>query len=438
MKRLLYIIIDLALIFLCIQISYLLLDRLSLLIDYDRNLDAFQILIPYIFFAYVVLMYAYGLYNMARKEISDVVYSVFLLSISLMISTMGICFLIRDVALAFPRSVLFLSSGLYFFALTAWRTICWVIENKASGAKKVAILTRKKNGLNEAVTNKYKRFYTIVYEGKGTEDADEMESILKNADEIFVGSDLTPKTRNLAMFAGVKLRKNIYFVPEYYDISIIASSLHKTDDIPTFFISSMGHSPEERFIKRFFDIILASIAFIITLPFAVIIALIIKLDGGPVIYHQERVTRDNRVFRILKFRTMIPNAEKLSGPVLADENDPRITRIGRFLRSVRLDELPQLWNILRGEMSIVGPRPERPFFVEQFAAQIPEYRYRHRVKAGLTGMAQVEGKYNTSVENKLRYDLIYINNYSIWRDFLIIIQTVKILFMKESTEGVSK
>jgi lipopolysaccharide/colanic/teichoic acid biosynthesis glycosyltransferase len=134
---------------------------------------------------------------------------------------------------------------------------------------------------------------------------------------------------------------------------------------------------------------------------------------------------------------MIPDAEKMSGPVLADDKDSRITPIGRFLRLIRLDELPQLINVIKGDMSLVGPRPERPFFFEQFEKDIPEYGYRLKVKAGLTGLAQVEGKYNTSVENKLRYDLIYINNYSLLRDFIIMLQTIKILFLKESTEGIN-
>jgi lipopolysaccharide/colanic/teichoic acid biosynthesis glycosyltransferase len=168
-----------------------------------------------------------------------------------------------------------------------------------------------------------------------------------------------------------------------------------------------------------------------------VLAILITLGGGSVFYTQERLTRDNRLFKIYKFRTMIPEAEKISGPVLAEEKDPRITRIGRFMRVIRLDEIPQLINIIRGEMSLVGPRPERPFFTDQFEKKIPEYQLRLKVKAGLTGLAQVEGKYNTNVEDKLRYDLIYINNYSILRDFVIMLQTVKILFLKESTRGIN-
>ena len=134
---------------------------------------------------------------------------------------------------------------------------------------------------------------------------------------------------------------------------------------------------------------------------------------------------------------MVPDAEKHSGPVLAEDKDPRITLLGRIMRTTRLDEIPQLINIIKGDMSIVGPRPERPFFFDQFENEIPEYGYRLKVKAGLTGLAQIEGKYNTAVEYKLRYDLIYINNYSVLGDLLIMLQTVKILFLKESTEGVN-
>ena len=133
---------------------------------------------------------------------------------------------------------------------------------------------------------------------------------------------------------------------------------------------------------------------------------------------------------------MVENAEALSGPVLAQNTDKRITKLGRILRATRLDEIPQVYNILVGDMSIVGPRPERPFFVEQFSEEIPEYNFRHRVKAGLTGLAQVQGKYNTSVRDKLKYDLLYINGYSLALDKKLMMQTLNILLRKSSTEGV--
>jgi exopolysaccharide biosynthesis polyprenyl glycosylphosphotransferase len=230
----------------------------------------------------------------------------------------------------------------------------------------------------------------------------------------------------------------MYYIPQYFDLSIMSSSLYKIDDIPLFRLSNVELLTEERFVKRFIDFSLGFISLIIALPFAIILAVLIKLDGGPVFYTPERLTYDKKVFKIFKFRTMIADAEKDSGPVLAGKNDRRITKLGQFMRTVRLDELPQLINVLRGDMSIVGPRPERPFFAEKFEDEIPEYGYRFKVKAGLTGLAQLEGKYNTSVQDKLRYDLIYISNYSVIKDFLIMLQTIKILFIKSSTEGVSE
>ena len=167
-------------------------------------------------------------------------------------------------------------------------------------------------------------------------------------------------------------------------------------------------------------------------------ALAIKLeDGGPVFYKQRRVTRGGEQFDILKFRSMIVDAEK-GGYTLsmrAGERDPRITKVGHFIRATRIDELPQLLNILKGEMSIVGPRPERVENVEAYSREMPEWHYREKVKAGLTGYAQVYGKYNTSAYDKLRLDLMYIENYSLMLDIKLIFMTVRILFSKEATEG---
>ena len=170
----------------------------------------------------------------------------------------------------------------------------------------------------------------------------------------------------------------------------------------------------------------------------IIISLAIKLyDGGPVFYKQRRCTRDMKPFDILKFRSMIVDAEK-NGPQPAVDNDSRITPVGKIIRALRVDELPQIINILKGDMSIVGPRPERIEHVEKYSEQIPEFVCRYKVKGGLTGYAQVYGKYNTSAYNKLKMDLIYIQNYSIAMDFKLMLMTLKILFKKDSTEGFNK
>jgi len=434
MRRILLIIIDIALIYGSIIFAFYLLGMYEVLDDFERNFEAFKIIYPFIGLLYLILMYAFGLNAISQKSFSDVIYTVVLISISLMFGIMGICFFVRDLALAFPRSVIILSTLLITFCLSIKNSSYWFIIHQLRTVKKVIIVGDDSEKLFNIIKNSYSRYYDVI--GQYTDYIPTMISTIKTIDEVFICSDIQPKVREKILPVCIKYNKGICFVPKYFDLSIISSSLFKTGDIPTFRISSMGLTPEELILKRSVDLILGIVAVIISLPITLILSILILLDGGPVLYSQERLTKGNKVFKMYKFRTMIPDAEKLSGPVLAENKDPRITPVGRFIRFIRFDELPQLFNVIRGDMSLVGPRPERPFFTEQFEKDIPEYTYRLKVKAGLTGLAQVEGKYNTSVEDKLRYDLIYINNYSLLKDFIIMLQTIKILFLKESTEGV--
>jgi exopolysaccharide biosynthesis polyprenyl glycosylphosphotransferase len=351
------------------------------------------------------------------------------------IGIMGICFFVRDIALAFPRSVILISGGIYFLLLSLKNLIHWYISRQLRSVKKIMIIGNDAERLHQIIINNYARFYEVI--GLYPEYNSVLFSKIESIDEVFICADIQTKMREKILPVCMKYNKEVCFVPQYFDLSIISSSLYKTGDIPTFRITNLMLSPEEQVVKRSLDLVLGIIAAVISLPVSLLLMIFIKLDGGPVFYMQERLTKGHKIFKIYKFRTMIPDAEKMSGPVLAEDKDPRITPVGQFMRAVRLDEIPQLINIIKGEMSLVGPRPERPFFAEQFEKEIPEYRLRLKVKAGLTGLAQVEGKYNTSVEDKLRYDLIYINNYSILRDLIIMIQTIKILFLKESTEGVT-
>ena len=185
------------------------------------------------------------------------------------------------------------------------------------------------------------------------------------------------------------------------------------------------------------DIVLSFLAIVVfAIPMAAV-AVAIKLeDGGPVFFKQKRMTRGGREFDILKFRSMIVDAEKYAGAVLATENDPRITKVGRFIRATRLDEIPQILNILKGDMSVVGPRPERKVLADEIRKEVPEFDYRLKVRGGLTGYAQIYGKYNTSSYDKLRLDLMYIENYSLLLDIKLIILTLRIIFSKDSTEGI--
>lgn len=231
----------------------------------------------------------------------------------------------------------------------------------------------------------------------------------------------------------------VYIIPSVEDILVSNSETLHLFDTPILLLRNKGLSPENRFMKRLFDILLSLIAIILVSPIMIVVAISIKLyDGGPFLFKQRRLTIDGRVFEVYKFRSMIIDAEKDGVARLASKNDNRITPIGNFIRKVRLDELPQLFNILLGDMSIVGPRPERPEIAEQYIKSMPEFSYRLKVKAGLTGYAQILGKYNTTPRDKLLLDLMYIEKYSLFLDFKLILMTIKILFISESTEGVDE
>lgn len=233
--------------------------------------------------------------------------------------------------------------------------------------------------------------------------------------------------------------KRTYVTPKVSDIIIRSGENLHVFDTPLLLCRNTGLTFEQKVIKRTMDILLSLIALIITSPFMLITAILIKAyDKGPVFYKQARVTKDGKVFDIIKFRSMIPNAEAdgKSRPAVSD--DERITPVGKVIRAIRFDEMPQIFNILKGDMSIVGPRPERTEHVEKYTKEFPEFAYRLKVKAGLTGYAQVYGKYNTTSYDKLKLDLFYIENYSVRTDIRLIFMTVKVLFMKESTEGFDK
>ena len=228
----------------------------------------------------------------------------------------------------------------------------------------------------------------------------------------------------------------VYVCPNISDIILRSSEDLHFFDSPLLLARNGGLSIEQKIIKRGMDILISGLGLLIASPFMLITALAIKLyDGGPVFYRQARATNGGKVFYITKFRSMIVDAEKDGRVIPATEKDPRITPVGHVIRATRMDELPQLFDILRGDMSVVGPRPERLEHVEKYTADIPEFAYRLKVKGGLTGFAQIYGKYNTSAYDKLKLDLMYIENYSILLDIKLILMTVKILFMKESTEG---
>lgn len=265
-----------------------------------------------------------------------------------------------------------------------------------------------------------------------------MDAILekiKEYDTIIIG-DIPSHERNQFLKFCYWHEIRCYSIPKISDIIITGSDRIDLFDSILMLSRNNGLTIGERFFKRLMDIVISLVACVILSPIMLIIMIAIKAyDHGPIFYTQERITKDGKPFQILKFRSMIVESEE-EGARLASANDDRITPVGHIIRRTHFDELPQLFNILKGEMSVVGPRPERREIFEQYEESIPEFKFRLKMKAGLTGYAQVYGQYNTVPYDKLKLDLTYIEEYSFWLDVKLCFLTVKILFQKEKSEGV--
>jgi len=268
-------------------------------------------------------------------------------------------------------------------------------------------------------------------------NGDSIKAAIDECDILYLGRLLNVCYKNdLMAYATMARYKQAYIVPNTFEIAALKPDISQADDILMLEAQPLKLTILQRMNKRAFDIFCSALALIVLSPFIGLTALIIHLqDGGPAIFKQERVTMNARVFTLYKFRSMIVNAEQKTGAVLMSEGDNRLTKIGKFIRKTRLDELPQLWNIFKGDMSIVGPRPERPVFVNEFLKETPVYAYRFNVRAGLTGYAQIRGNYHTDYTDKLRWDLMYIRKYSFITDLWLIVLTVFAMFDRRSSSG---
>ena len=291
---------------------------------------------------------------------------------------------------------------------------------------------------------------SLIHKIQGREDKYEIREIISYEEDFelikekilyyrcVVITDLPPEIRNnvLKFCYGNDIR--CYAVPKISDIMIMAAQDTHQFDTSMLLFRNKGLSIAQRAVKRVFDIVVALVALLVFSPFMILIAILIKCcDGGPVLYGQDRLTRGGKVFKVLKFRSMYVHKED-DAYCMTRKNDERITPVGKVIRAIHVDELPQLFNILKGEMSVVGPRPETPKLAAEYKESIPEFDFRLKVKAGLTGFAQVYGKYNTTPYDKLKLDLTYIENYSFWLDLKLMFMTFEILFVKDNTEGIEE
>lgn len=293
----------------------------------------------------------------------------------------------------------------------------------------------QKNIKDKEIKNKIERYsnkYRVsgVYHYKNESIMD-----LMLVSDIVVFGDLPAKERDAFAKFCIEHQKYVLLRPNILDIAMANSRIEQFEDLALIKAKPFGLTIEQRFIKRLFDIVVSGIGLIFALPIMIIASILIFLtDGASPFYMQKRITVGNREFNIYKLRTMKVNAESATGPTLAVKDDDRITWIGKILRSTRIDELPQLINVFLGDMSIVGPRPERQFFIDKNCETVPEFKYRTSVKAGLTGFSHISGRYSTRPEEKIITDLIYIQNYSFIWDIKIIIETVRVVFTKGKAE----
>lgn len=305
--------------------------------------------------------------------------------------------------------------------------------------KKTIVIYRNEEDLNRLteLIHHPKKYRIVRMIQNPSDDIHLLLRALDDCEAVFVAG-IHATLRNGIVKHCVEHNIRCYVAPHVGDVIMMGGQYVELFSVPVFRVTRAAPQIEYLVLKRCIDILFSFLGIVVFSPFMLVTALAVKLyDGGPVLYKQVRLTKDGREFKILKFRSMRVNAEHDGVARLASENDDRITPVGKIIRACRLDELPQLFNILRGDMSIVGPRPERPEIARQYAQSLPAFSLRLQVKAGLTGLAQVYGKYNTDPYDKLRMDLMYINQMSLLQDIKLMLSTVKVLFMKESTSGIA-
>ena len=375
-----------------------------------------------------------GLYSIGRKRFAEIILSLIISMIGTAVIMMALSFFVRE--FAYSRGQLLMSLVIQLAAFIAWRRAAWHVERAIHAQRKAFLLGSKEECLH--VYNRLIRQPQLNWHLQYvcTDMQKDWQTYATETQGLIICPSLSKAEKKAAVDYCYRHHKQAILVPDMYEVLCSDAELGKIDDIPVFEIQNLQLSLETRVLKRMLDLIVSGVAFLIALPFMAACAIAIKLDDhGPIFYSQVRTGKDGKPFKVHKFRTMRTDAEKYSGPQLAEENDPRITKVGNILRATRLDELPQIWNVVVGDMSLVGPRPERPYFVEQFIKEIPEYAYRTNIKPGITGLAQVYGKYNTTAYDKLIYDLMYIQRCSVVEDLIIMIQTVRVIFTKSATEG---
>lgn len=347
-----------------------------------------------------------------------------------------ICLLDRHFVNAVPLVVMMI---LQIVVIVLWASLFQRFYSKMFPPRKMLLIYGERSafGLMNKISTRDDK-YNICETVNVKRGMEYVSGRIREYDSVIIG-DIPCQARNHILKYCFEHSIRTYILPKISDIMLRGADDINLFDSPLLLARNQGFTFEQKVMKRTMDLILSLIGIIISSPLMLLTAFAILIqDGAPVIHKQTRLTMGGKEFCVYKFRSMIKDAEKDGIARLSAEKDVRVTPVGRVIRRVRLDELPQLFNILKGDMSLVGPRPERPQIAAEYREYMPEFDYRLKVKGGLTGFAQIYGKYNTTPYDKLKLDLMYIENYSFRLDLKLIFMTVKILFMKDSTEGVAE
>ncbi len=383
----------------------------------------------------LVIFHLLDLYrDWLRRSLRHVLYSVLIAVSMTLLTTMGLAYWTRD--FAFPQRVLVLAAFIQVLLLCSYRMQMRRVYRRWFGNRRTVVIGESENDAY-SVMQKFEEHDVGLYRMQGyllRRDLQPPYAELDDAETVVLTQNLEQKEE--IILHCFRCSKDVLVVPNLPELTLFGAEAREVDDLLIFGIQPHRLNPAEEFLKRAFDLVGSAALLFLTSPILLIVSAVIRATSpGPVFFRQERIGQGRRPFHVLKFRTMIVDAEKHSGPVLASEHDPRITRFGRLLRATRIDELPQMLNVIKGEMSLIGPRPERSYFVERFERELPAYELRHAVKPGITGLAQVMGRYRTTVESKLHFDLLYIYNYSLLLDLKILMQTVRVVLQGEQAVG---